>query len=188
MAAALNVRQAPSTATSVVGLLRQDDVFQASAASDDGRWVLFVRDGVPGWVSMKHLQPLPDLPPGDADYPWLGVAAGEGGVGSLPGRENNLRVLEYLRSTDNLGALATSRDETSWCSAFVNWCLKRAGHEGTGSALALSWLRWGGRHAKRGCIVTSRGPVVWPRWIFRRTWIWLVPAATNATPRQDVMK
>jgi uncharacterized protein (TIGR02594 family) len=32
---------------------------------------------------------------------------------------------------------------TSWCSAFVNWCLKQKGYEGTNNALARSWLDWG---------------------------------------------
>ena len=127
LAETLNIRGAPSTSGAPVGVLRKDEVIEAAADSEDGRWVLTMRNGVPGWVSKKHLKDVPGLPAGSADYAWLGVAARERGVGGLPGPANNQRVLEYLRSTSNLGDLATSRDETSWCSAFVNWCLEQAG-------------------------------------------------------------
>jgi uncharacterized protein (TIGR02594 family) len=38
-------------------------------------------------------------------------------------------------------------DETAWCAAFVNWCLKRAGVQGTGSAASQSFLKSGWGHA-----------------------------------------
>lgn len=34
-------------------------------------------------------------------------------------------------------------DTTPWCSAFVNWCLKRAGIPNTADARSLSYLEWG---------------------------------------------
>jgi uncharacterized protein (TIGR02594 family) len=73
----------------------------------------------------------------------------------VPGSGNNPRVLEYLQSTTNLSRSATSRDETPWCSAFVNWCLRQAGYERTKNALARSWLSWGQPidTPRRGCIV-----------------------------------
>ena len=63
-------------------------------------------------------------------------------------------MLEYLQATSNLGSAARSRDETPWCSAFVNWCVKQAGLVGTKSALARSWLNWGEPLStpRRGCI------------------------------------
>ena len=34
-------------------------------------------------------------------------------------------------------------DTTSWCAAFVNWCLRRADTDGTDCAWAQSFLDWG---------------------------------------------
>jgi uncharacterized protein (TIGR02594 family) len=85
----------------------------------------------------------------------MAFAEKEKGVSEIPGSGNNPRVLEYLRSTTNLGVSATSKDETPWCSAFVNWCLEQAGYERTKNALARSWLDWGQKidTPRRGCIV-----------------------------------
>jgi len=52
---------------------------------------------------------------------------------------DNPRIVEYHSTT----TLHATNDETPWCSAFVNWCLKQAGQKGTGSAAARSFLTWG---------------------------------------------
>jgi len=155
LASALNIRKAPNTSTAAVGYVRRDDVLVSLGDSDDGLWIMIMRDGFPGWVSKKYLERLPNFPEGSEDFGWMAIATRERGVSGQPGPANNLRVLEYLRSARNLGTLATSRDETSWCSAFVNWCVERAGYVGTRSALALSWLEWGRatRTPRTGCIV-----------------------------------
>jgi uncharacterized protein (TIGR02594 family) len=51
---------------------------------------------------------------------------------------NNPRILEYLKETTS----HSKSESTSWCSAFVNWCMVRAGIPGTRSAMARSWLHW----------------------------------------------
>ena len=70
---------------------------------------------------------------------WLDIAYGEIGVKEIQGEEDNPRILEY-HSTCLLHATS---DEISWCSAFVNWCILKAGMEPTRSAAARSWLTWG---------------------------------------------
>lgn len=81
--------------------------------------------------------------------PWLDIARGEIGQVELAGpSEHNARILEYLETCDrddggNLGPWAMARDETPWCSAFVNWCMLEAGCTGTNDARAISWLDWG---------------------------------------------
>jgi uncharacterized protein (TIGR02594 family) len=55
---------------------------------------------------------------------------------------HNPRILEY-HATTTLGDWGRSRDETPWCSSFVNWSVVGAGKEGTDNALARSWIRWG---------------------------------------------
>ncbi len=53
---------------------------------------------------------------------------------------NNPRILEYFRTTTN----DTKSESSSWCSAFVNWCMREATIVGTRSAMAKSWLHWSG--------------------------------------------
>jgi uncharacterized protein (TIGR02594 family) len=73
------------------------------------------------------------------------------GVQEFPGRRENPRILDYFKAT----TYKATRDETPWCSAFANWCLKNANLPGTGSAAAVSWLKWGRKldAPRRGCIV-----------------------------------
>jgi uncharacterized protein (TIGR02594 family) len=56
---------------------------------------------------------------------------------------NNPRILEYFTAT----TLHTHTEATSWCSAFVNWCMRQSGIVGTRSAAARSWLHWTGGEA-----------------------------------------
>jgi uncharacterized protein (TIGR02594 family) len=98
-----------------------------------------VSDGeVSGWMAERYLDTAAagDL---DAVPPWLQVAMGEIGIKEYPGPADNPRIQQYHQET----SLASSDDETSWCSSFVNWCMETAGVEGTSSAAARSWLRWG---------------------------------------------
>jgi uncharacterized protein (TIGR02594 family) len=76
---------------------------------------------------------------------WLVIAHGEEDIRDIRGPRHHPRVLEYLRTCSNLSRVYRNRDETPWCSAFVNWCLLEAGYCGTSHALASSWLRWGFR-------------------------------------------
>ena len=84
-------------------------------------------------------------------------AEGQKGISQIDGSEHNPQILEYLRTT-TLNKRAAAEDETSWCSAFVNWCLDKAGYERTKSALARSWLNWGQgiETPRRGCIVVFK--------------------------------
>ena len=93
---------------------------------------------------------------------WMAIARAEKGVKERPGDVDNPRILEYL-STVNIPA-NNCHDEVPWCAAFVNWVLRQAGLEGTGSAAARSFLRWGVKMSepKQGCVVIlSRGSHGW---------------------------
>jgi len=74
-----------------------------------------------------------------ADAPWVAIAHGELGQRDYPGPRYNPRVVEYLNTT----GLQGNKDETSWCSAFVNWCMVQARQRGTNNAAARSWLAYG---------------------------------------------
>lgn len=75
---------------------------------------------------------------------WLAIAEVEmlAGVVEVAGSGDNPRIVEYHRTTTLPDHLA-AEDETAWCSSFVNFCVQRAGYQGTRSARARSWLRWG---------------------------------------------
>jgi uncharacterized protein (TIGR02594 family) len=92
---------------------------------------------------------------------WLKIALAEIGVKEVLGAKNNPRIIEYHAKT----SLKASSDEVPWCAAFVNWCLAEAGKNGTNSASARSFLRYGAPvldDFKRGDIlIFKRGKEPW---------------------------
>jgi len=100
----------------------------------------------------------PALPAGV--MPWMEIARAEVGVKEVDGTGDNPRVLEYHSKT----TLKSTDDSVAWCSSFINWCMNKAGYEGTGSAAARSWLGYGKKLSKfqPGCIVVfKRGNSSW---------------------------
>lgn len=93
----------------------------------------------------------PSVSPNQA--PWWPFVLGELGVKERAGDADNPRILEYLRTTTLPESMI--EDETAWCSAAANWCMKQAGIPGTGKANARSWLEWGSMMIEPvyGCIV-----------------------------------
>ncbi len=63
------------------------------------------------------------------------------GLSEIPGPEDNYFILWCL----SLCGLPKSmmHDETAWCSALINGCMKISGLPPTRSAAARSWLTWG---------------------------------------------
>ena len=103
------------------------------------------RDGIvgPGTWSALGQRPAPGPSPASppsAGAPWMDIAVAElgGHENALPGQHNQ-RIIEYHSTT----TLRATRDETPWCSSFVNWVMVQAGYRGTSNALARSWLNWG---------------------------------------------
>ncbi|MBR0663480.1 TIGR02594 family protein [Roseomonas hellenica] len=68
---------------------------------------------------------------------WMAIAEGEIGVSEATGRGSHAAQIEAYRQAAGRG------DGAEWSSAFVNWVLRKAGHIGTGSAEARSWIGWG---------------------------------------------
>ncbi|OWJ57994.1 TIGR02594 family protein [Paraburkholderia caledonica] len=92
---------------------------------------------------------------------WLDIAFKERGVSRYGPGESNPRIAEYNNTTQ----LAGYDDKISWCSSFLNWCMKQSGVPGTGSALARSWLSWGNPldAPRYGCVavLTADDAVEW---------------------------
>ncbi len=77
---------------------------------------------------------------------WMRIARAEetAGVTEAPGRENNPRIVEYHRTCNTWrNDWGPQQDANDWCSSFVNWVMRQAGHAGTNSAGAISWRNWG---------------------------------------------
>ena len=68
------------------------------------------------------------------------IALNEFSTHGIPGIENNPRVLQYF---SDIGQKWVKDDETAWCAAFMNWCLFKAGVQGTNSLMARSFLNYG---------------------------------------------
>lgn len=137
----LNIREEPSIHGEVIEVLRKGAEVELISISGDDYWYkVKTSNGTEGWAAHKYLRKIVETP--ESDWPWLTVALAEMGTHEFPGVGDNPRVVEYLHST-NLGPPAWNEDETPWCSAFVNWCIEKAGYEGTDSAWARSWLNWG---------------------------------------------
>jgi uncharacterized protein (TIGR02594 family) len=87
--------------------------------------------------------------------PWMAVLEREyrKSVKEIPGSRHNPDILKYHAST----TLKATTDEVPWCSSFENYIIRNCGlgYAGTGSAAALSWLKWGKTLAvgRYGCIV-----------------------------------
>jgi uncharacterized protein (TIGR02594 family) len=153
-AVALNIRQNPVNSAKILGHLSKGEVITKLALSADGYWIKHRTHNVEGWSSKNYLTKVQELPVADGNFPWLPIAEKEKGVIEIPGTANAPRVLEYLKTVTNIGPTWTSKDETPWCSAFVNWCVEKAGFTGTKSALSTSWLKWGQPIDKpvKGCL------------------------------------
>lgn len=96
----------------------------------------------------------------DDDPDWFKIACEELGVSEEFGANHNKRIIEYHQAT----FLKASDDETPWCSAFLCWCMEKAGMESPRSPVARAWLQWGSPLSipQKGCIaVFKRGTKSW---------------------------
>ncbi len=99
-------------------------------------------DGIVGRNTWAALRGTPqDEAPQGGEPTWMHFARQElaRGVKEIQGSKHHHRILMYHLST----TLGATTDETPWCSAFANWCLQKAGLQGTNRANARSWLDWG---------------------------------------------
>ncbi len=71
----------------------------------------------------------------------INIALSQYGYKEVAGRAHNPHILKYFEAT-NSSAVAIE-DETSWCSAFVNWVAKEANMQRSNALNARSWLKIG---------------------------------------------
>jgi len=69
------------------------------------------------------------------------IAFSQYGIKEIKGEKDNPEILKYF---DEIGYNGSAlKDETAWCSAFVNWVLKTSDAPYTGKLNARSWLKIG---------------------------------------------
>ena len=68
------------------------------------------------------------------------TAMSQYGITEIPGIEHNEEILKYF---SEIGHEWVKDDETSWCSAFINWCAKKSCLPYSGKLDARSWLNVG---------------------------------------------
>ncbi len=68
------------------------------------------------------------------------IAASQLGQKEIAGNDDNPEILKYWKETN---ILAAEHDEVAWCSAFVNWCCKKAGASMSNKPNARSWINTG---------------------------------------------
>lgn len=98
----------------------------------------------------------------------LDIAEGLIGLRETPGPIHEARILEMFAAC---GHPEISDDETSWCAAFVGYCLLAGGFAGTGMLTARSYLKWGREVALEDAepgdvVVISRGKSTWQGHVF----------------------
>ncbi len=71
----------------------------------------------------------------------ISIALSQFGVKEVKGAKDHPQILNYFTSMDL--DKTKYNDETSWCSAFVNWVAKQAGYEKSNRLNARSWLSVG---------------------------------------------
>lgn len=71
----------------------------------------------------------------------IAIALSQFGVKEIKGAEDHPQIINYFTS---LGYSKTKyKEETAWCSAFVNWVAKQAGYIRSNQLNAKSWLTIG---------------------------------------------
>ena len=68
----------------------------------------------------------------------LDIALNQYALKEIKGKEDNPLIIEMFNALGFDGK--ELKDETSWCAAFANWCLKVGGYQYTGKLNARSFL------------------------------------------------
>lgn len=71
----------------------------------------------------------------------LSVALSQFGVKQIQGKKEHPQIVSYFTALDSV--TKTYKQNTTWCSAFVNWVAKRAGYEYSDKISPRSWLSIG---------------------------------------------
>ena len=141
----LNLRKKADAESDILAVLKKNQIVELISFHSYHYWAMVkTQSGKVGFCAFKYCLGVPDENQiRRTDYKWLKIAFGEENIEELRGPNHNKRILSYLHSCDRLNDELKKADETPWCAAFMNWCVEKAGYEGTNTAWALSWAEWG---------------------------------------------
>lgn len=139
-ASSLNVRVAPDASAAKAGPALEGGA-KVTIYEERNGWF---RIGKDQWVSAKYVSTGGGGNTGGSTNTgpkpnWVSIAEGESGVTENTSKsKHNPKIIEYHATTGGF-----KDDETPWCASFANWVLKKAGQGGTGSAMAMSFAKYG---------------------------------------------
>jgi uncharacterized protein (TIGR02594 family) len=68
------------------------------------------------------------------------IALSQYGTKGISGKTHNPEVVRYFKDSGHAWVVD---DETAWCAAFLNWCLKKGEYPDNGALNARSFLTYG---------------------------------------------
>lgn len=78
---------------------------------------------------------------------WLTEARKDFGQREIPGPKHNPKIIERIDwadgAKDGKQLQGIGDDETAWCASWLNGVLEASGYDGTRSAMARSFAKWG---------------------------------------------
>lgn len=155
-ASGVNLRTMPNVGSEKIASISKNEKVKFLSFDATKQWVNIERsNGVKGWSVFKYFL-VKDAGGNLMNDPvWLDIAYGEYGITEFAGLPSNPRIEEYINSCNVRKGL---KDDTAWCSAFTNWCMEKAGYEGTNSLWAQDWSKWGQKIETpfRGCIAVFK--------------------------------
>jgi hypothetical protein len=93
---------------------------------------------------------------GSRELSWMEIARAEMGQAEGGPAGSNPRIEQYHATT----TLGPRPDSVAWCSSFVNFCIERAGLQGTKSARARDWIIGVSKRRILFLVVSWYSPVV----------------------------
>lgn len=172
-ASALNVRSEPSTDGDKWELLHKGDRILAADEPSDGWLPIQLDDGDVAYVAeqyvvkegsedapqpeFRRLEPLYSVDDKVDESPiWLQWMISKLGLEEVPGAGNNPEIIEWMKLTTLPRSMW--KDSTAWCSVAVNAAFMLNDMEGTRSAAALDWMKWGKKleEPRLGCVVVFK--------------------------------
>lgn len=70
----------------------------------------------------------------------VNIAFSQYGIKEFPGPQDNPEIMKYFHET---GREWVDSESTSWCDAFLDWCIWKGGGMPTPGLNARAWLRYG---------------------------------------------
>ena len=167
----VNVRSVPSTDGYKWEKLYKGDRVYAAGEIEDGWLPIKMDDETKGYISEQYVtedevepefqRPEPEYDALATPYKeyvpvWLEWMLSKLGLEEVPGAGNNPEIIEWMKLTTLPRSMW--RDATAWCSVAVNAAFMLNEIEGTRSAAALDWLKWGKKLDKPqlGCVVVFK--------------------------------